>query len=96
MRHNRAVRRWWVWTIGALVVLVAIVVVLRVTYLLYPVGPYGESSAPTIPACKGRELAEGFTYKFRDPHRGEFVVFHARGKLGGTITPTPSHASSGS
>jgi hypothetical protein len=29
------VRRWWVWTLGALVVLVAIVVVLRLTYLLY-------------------------------------------------------------
>ena len=27
--------------------------------------------APTIPACDGRTIAEGFTYKWRDPHRGE-------------------------
>jgi signal peptidase I len=43
--------------------------------------------APTLPACNGRTLAEGFTYHFRDPHRGEIVVIHARGQLGGPITP---------
>ena len=71
------------------VVLVVIVVGLRLTYLLYPIGPGGQSDAPTFPACNGRSLAEGFTYKFRDPHRGELVVFHARGHLGGPITPDP-------
>jgi signal peptidase I len=45
--------------------------------------------APTIPACDGRWLAEGFTYRLRDPHRGEFVVFHARGQLGGAVAPDP-------
>jgi signal peptidase I len=90
LRHNPVVRRWWVWTLGVLVVLVAIIVVLRVTYLLYPIGPGGVSDAPTFPACNGRDLAEGFTYKFRDPHRGEFVVFHASGRIGGTITPDPN------
>jgi signal peptidase I len=89
VRHNPGVRRWWVWTIGVLVVLVAIVVGLRVTNLLYLVGPGGESDIPTFPACNGRLFAEGFTYKFRDPHRGEFAVFHARGHLGGPITPDP-------
>ena len=64
-------------------------VVLRVTYLLYPIGPGGQSDSPTIPACHGRTLAEGFTYKFRNPHRGEIVVFHASGHLGGPITPDP-------
>lgn len=72
-----------------LVVFVAIVVVLRLTYLLYPIGPGGVSDAPTFPTCNGRSLAEGFTYKFRDPRRGEFVVFHASGQIGGTITPDP-------
>jgi signal peptidase I len=45
------------------------------------------SMAPALPACNGQVIAEGFTYKFRDPHRSEIVVFHARGRLGGTITP---------
>jgi signal peptidase I len=45
--------------------------------------------APTLPACNGRVLAEGFTYHVRDPHRGEIVVIHARGHLGGPITPDP-------
>ena len=45
------------------------------------------SMAPALPACNGQVIAEGFTYKFRDPRRSEIVVFHARGRLGGTITP---------
>jgi signal peptidase I len=90
VRHNPVVRRWWVWTIGVLVVLVAIGVGLRLTYLLYPIGPGGQSEAPTIPRCDGRTLAEGFTYHFRDPHRGELVVFHASGHLGGPIAPDPN------
>jgi signal peptidase I len=89
VRHNPVVRRWWVWTLGVLIMLVAIVVGLRVTNLLYLVGPGGESDIPTFPACNGRLFAEGFTYRFRDPHRDEFVVFHARGHLGGAITPDP-------
>src|SRR6185312_11442465 len=46
--------------------------------------------APTLPGCNGRHLDEDFTYRFRDPHRGEIVLFHARGEIGGTITPDPS------
>jgi len=72
-----------------LVGLVAVVFGLRLTYLLYPIGPGGESSAPEIPSCHARTLAEGFTYHFRDPRRGEMVVFHARGHFGGAITPDP-------
>ncbi|MGH3142991.1 MAG: signal peptidase I [Gaiellales bacterium] len=45
------------------------------------------SMAPALPACSGQTLVEGFTYKFRDPHRGEIVAFHARGQIGGEITP---------
>ncbi len=49
----------------------------------------GSSMSPTIPACDGRWLAEGFTYRFRDPRRGEIVVIHARGQLGGPVEPDP-------
>jgi len=55
--------------------------------LLTPLGQLS-SEVPAMP-CDGHELAEGFTYKFRDPRRGEFVVFHARGRLGGAIVPDP-------
>src|SRR3970282_2554114 len=48
------------------------------------------SMAPAIPACNGRGLAEGFTYRFRDPRRGEIVVFHAVGRLGGAVAPDPT------
>jgi signal peptidase I len=49
----------------------------------------GSSMAPTIPTCDGRGLAEGFTYRLRDPHRGEIVAFRARGQLGGPVVPDP-------
>jgi signal peptidase I len=49
----------------------------------------GSSGAPTLPACRGGSIAEGFTYRFRDPHRGEIVNFHIRGAIGGPITPDP-------
>jgi signal peptidase I len=47
----------------------------------------GSSMSPTIPACDGRWLAEGVTYRFRDPHRGEIVVIHAAGRVGGSVIP---------
>jgi signal peptidase I len=50
------------------------------------------SMAPTLPPCNGRVLAEGFTYLFRDPHRGEIVMFRARGTNAGRIVPTTHHA----
>jgi signal peptidase I len=62
--------------------------VLWYTGYLVPLQSAGTSSmAPTIPACDGRTLAEGFTYRFRDPHRGELVAFHASGTIGGPVTP---------
>ena len=48
--------------------------------------------APTLPPCNGKVLAEGFTYLFRDPHRGEIVMFRARGSVSGQIVPTTHHA----
>jgi signal peptidase I len=75
--------------------LVALVAVLAVAFfildrtsLLVPLAMNGTSSeAPAIPACNGRALAEGFTYRFRDPKRGEMVAFHASGGIGGAVTP---------
>jgi signal peptidase I len=48
------------------------------------------SMANSLPACDGQTLLEGVTYKFRDPHRGEIVTFHASGEIGGRITPDDS------
>ena len=74
-------------TVFALVV--AFVILDATSLIVLVVGGKGASMAPTLPACNGRTLAEGFTYHFRDPHRGEIAVIHARGQLGGTITPDP-------
>jgi signal peptidase I len=80
-------RRVLVWIGIVALVLVVAGVVLRRTWLLVPMGPGGASEAPTIPACTGRMITEGLTYKIRDPRRGEMVAFRATGQLGGTITP---------
>ena len=74
-------------TVFALVV--AFVILDATSLIVLVVGGKGASMAQTLPACNGRTLAEGFTYHFRDPHRGEIAVIHARGQLGGTITPDP-------
>ena len=47
------------------------------------------SMAYGLPACSGLWLGEGITYRFRDPHRGEIVIFRARGAIGSQITPDP-------
>ena len=73
------------------VALVALLVVLNLAQLWQINGESGTfSMAPTLPACNGQVLVEGFTYRFRDPHRGEIVMFHARGAIGATITPDAS------
>ena len=73
-----------------LIAVAVLVFVLNRAELIVANRAAGSSSmAPTIPACNGRTTAEGFTYRFRDPHRGEVVVFHARGALGGPVTPDP-------
>jgi signal peptidase I len=69
-------------------IVVAVVVVLAVK--AWVVNPYripSPSMEPTLhcarpePGCEGgrsdRVLANRFIYHFRDPHRGEIVVFHA-------------------
>lgn len=76
--------------LAAVIAIGILVAILSLTGLIltgYADGSF--SMAPTLPPCNGRHFDEDFTYRFRDPHRGEIVVFHARGELGGTITPDP-------
>jgi signal peptidase I len=73
--------------LGIVVVLAVTGFVLHRTYLLNHVNA-GVNNAPTLPACDGRALSEGFTYHFRSPRRGEMVVFHASGDVE-KITPDP-------
>lgn len=77
------------WILGLVLLVTLVLIVFDLTALLTWPGAGGTSSeAPTF-ACDDRGLAEGFTYKFRDPRRGELVVFHASGRVGGDITPDP-------
>ncbi len=87
---SRLRRKRVVIPVVTIVGVVALVALLWSTGLLVPGRAAGGSSmSPTIPACDGRWLTEGFTYRFRDPHRGEIVAFHARGQLGGPVIPDP-------
>ena len=82
--------RWLVRAITAVVILVVLFVVLDFAGLLVPVASDRTASmTPAIPACDGRALVEGFTYLFRDPHRGEIVAIHGAGELGGDVVPDP-------
>jgi len=74
--------------VASVACLVAALVVLDRTGLLQFNTESGFSMAPTLPPCGGgRVIAEGFTYRFRDPRRGEIVVFHASGTVGARLTP---------
>jgi signal peptidase I len=84
------VRRALVWLVGVAVVLAIAFFILDRTYLLVPIAAHGARTNERTLHCDARWLAEGFTYRFRDPRRGEMVAIHARGTLGGRITPDPS------
>ena len=87
---SRLPRKRVVIPVATIIGVVALVAVLSWTSLVVLGRAAGGSSmAPTIPTCDGRWLAEGFTYRFRDPHRGEIVVFRVRGQLGGSLVPDP-------
>ena len=74
--------------IAAIVVIVAaILVVLGYAELLVWPTANRASMASTIPACDGRTVAEGFTYRIRDPKQGEVVAIHAARGSGEKITP---------
>ena len=79
----------WITRALAIAVIVAIaLVVLDFAELLVPVDSDSRAAmAPTIPACDGRAVAEGVTYKIRDPERGEIVAIHAARGPDGAIAP---------
>ena len=64
--------RWIVRALALIVIAVATLVVLDFAELLVPVGPDDSASmASTIPACDGRVLAQGLTYRWSDPSPGD-------------------------
>ena len=79
----------WITRALAIAVIVAIaLVVLDFAELLVPIDSDGRAAmAPTIPACDGRAVAEGVTYKIRDPERGEIVAIHAARGPDGAVAP---------
>jgi len=82
------VLRWIIRALAILVFVVAGLVVLAFAEILVPVGPdHTSSMANTIPGCKGRVLAEGVTYRIRDPRENEVVVVHAAVTDQGKVVP---------
>ena len=80
--------RWIIRALAILVIAASAFVVLDFAELLVPVAPDDSASmADTIPACDGRVLAEGLTYRIRDPEVGETVAVHAAVADDGTIVP---------
>ncbi len=70
------------------VIALATLVVLDFAELLVPVEPDDTASmADTIPACDGRVVAQGFTYRFFDPEPGHVVAVHAAETEEGEIVP---------
>jgi signal peptidase I len=81
--------RWITRALAIVVFVVIAVIVLDFAELLVPVEPDDTASmANTIPACDGRVLAQGVSYRlFADPEPGEVVAVHAAEEDDGTIVP---------
>jgi len=80
--------RWIIRALAILVIAVAALVVLDFAELLVPIGPDDSASmATTIPACQGRVLAQGVTFRFSDPSEGDVVAVHAAETDDGRIIP---------
>ena len=80
--------RWLVRALALLVVVVAALVVLDFAEVLVPVEPDDSASmATTIPACDGRVLAQGLTYRWSDPEQGDVVAVHAAVTDDGDVIP---------
>lgn len=74
--------------IAAIAVIAAgVFVVLAYAELLVWPSTFRASMANTIPACDGRTIAEGLTYRFSDPSPGDVVAIHAARGPKGQITP---------
>jgi signal peptidase I len=82
------VLRWLFRALAIAVFVLAGLVVLDFAEILVPVGPDDSASmASTIPACNGRVLAEGITYRIRDPRQHEIVAVHAAATDEGKVIP---------
>ena len=81
--------RWFVRALAILVFAVAAFVVLDFAELLVPVEPDDTASmADTIPACDGRVLAQGLTYRlWGEPEPGHVVAVHAAETADGSVIP---------
>jgi signal peptidase I len=80
--------RWIVRALAIVVIAVAAVVVLDFAELLVEVGPDdSQSMATTVPACDGRVLAQGLSYRITDPEPGHVVAVHAAETDDGEIIP---------
>ena len=80
--------RWIVRALAILVIALSALIVLNFAELLVT-GKIddAESMATTVPACDGRVLAQGFSYKWSDPGQGDVVVVHAAETDEGKVVP---------
>jgi signal peptidase I len=72
----------------AVIVAMALLVLGYAQLLVWPVQS-DAAMAPTIPACNGRVVAEGLTYRLRNPEPGDVVAIHAARGPEGDVTPDP-------
>jgi signal peptidase I len=80
--------RWIVRALAIAVIVLAAIVVLDFAELLVEVEPNdAQSMATTIPACDGRVLAQGLSYRIVDPEPGDVVAVHAAETDEGEIIP---------
>jgi signal peptidase I len=82
------VLRWTIRALAIVVFVVAALVVLDFAEILVPARPDDSASmADTVPGCSGRVLAEGITYRIRDPRQNEVVLVHAAVTDEGKVVP---------
>ena len=80
--------RWTIRALAIVVFVVAALVVLDFAEILVPAGPDDSASmADTVPGCSGRVLAEGITYRIRDPRQNDVVLVHAAVTDEGKVVP---------
>ena len=80
--------RWIIRALAILVIALSALIVLNFAELLVT-GKIddAESMATTVPACDGRVLAQGFSYKWSNPGQGDVVVVHAAETDEGKVVP---------
>jgi signal peptidase I len=80
--------RWLIRALALVVIAVAVLVVLDFAEILVPVEPDDTAAmATTIPACDGRVLAQGLSYRWSDPEQGDVVAVHAAVTEDGSVIP---------